>query len=63
MTENVCASFQAIMILFLLSLIYYVHANVEILRGWIFKLQLLKDSLSWLLETSNSAMRNINEGC
>lgn len=63
MTENVCASFQAIMILFLLSLIYYVHANVEILGGWIFKLKLLKDSLSWLLETNNSAMRNINEGC
>ena len=62
MTENVCATFQGIMIQFPLSLVYYANANVEILGGWIIKLKLLKDSLSWLLET-NSAMRNINEGC
>lgn len=63
MTENVCATFQGIMIQFPLSLVYYAHANVEILGGWIIKLKLLKDSLSWLLETNNSSMRNINEGC
>lgn len=63
MTENVCASFQGIIIQFPLSLVYYAHANVEILSGRIFKLKLLKDSLSWLLETNKSAMRNINESC
>lgn len=63
MTEKVCATFQGIMVQFPLSLVYYAHTNVEILGGWIIKLKLLKDSLSWLLETNNSAMRNINEGC